>query len=91
MAPQRKFIDNVRDMFDLRDVYHDVVNFSESNRERAMRKLERIKNVFTAMRWGEQRPAHIRIVQSFHRSVCFSQARHLRAPSTPLTRGGGAW
>ena len=56
MAPQRKFIDNVRDMFDLRDVYHDVVNFSESNRERAMRKLERIKNVFTAMRWGEQRP-----------------------------------
>jgi hypothetical protein len=38
MAPQRKFIDNVRDMFDLRDVYHDVVNFSESNRDRAVRK-----------------------------------------------------
>jgi|AntAceMinimDraft_5_1070358.scaffolds.fasta_scaffold09877_1 hypothetical protein len=50
MAPQRKFLDNVGDMFDLRDVYHDVVNFSESNRERAMRKWERIKGVLTAMR-----------------------------------------
>lgn len=56
MAPQRKFIDNVRDMFDLRDVYHDVVNFSESNRDRAVRKLERIKGVFTAMRYGMQAP-----------------------------------
>ena len=29
----RAFGDNVRDMFDLRDVYHDVVTFSESNKD----------------------------------------------------------
>ena len=27
-------MDNIRDMFDLRDVYHDVVNYGESNQER---------------------------------------------------------
>jgi hypothetical protein len=30
---ERTLRDNVRDMFDLRDVYHDVVNFSESNKD----------------------------------------------------------
>lgn len=56
MTPQRKFIDNVRDMFDLRDVYHDLINFSESNRDRAVRKWERFKGVMTAMRYGMQVP-----------------------------------
>ena len=32
-APTRKLADNIADMFDLRDVYHDVVNFSESNKD----------------------------------------------------------
>lgn len=31
---ERRMMDNIRDMFDLRDVYHDVVNYGESNQER---------------------------------------------------------
>ena len=37
-AIQRPFIDNVRDLFDVRDVYHDVVAFTESQKEKVMRK-----------------------------------------------------
>ena len=34
------FGDNVRDMFDLRDVYHDVVTFSESNKDEFWAEVE---------------------------------------------------
>ena len=90
LAPQRKFADNVRDMFDLRDVYHDVVNFSDANQDRLMRKWERIKGVFTAMRYGMQAPLSgaarggddaLRSIQAYSR---------LEDPSGGGGGGGGA-
>ena len=56
VVSQRKFIDNVRDMFDLRDVYHDLVNFTEANKDRLVRKWERVKGVCAALRYGLQAP-----------------------------------
>ena len=44
---ERRMIDNIADMFDLRDVYHDVLNYGESNQERLSHRWMSFVGLFT--------------------------------------------
>ena len=44
---ERRMMDNIADMFDLRDVYHDVVNYGESNQARLSHRWASFVGLFT--------------------------------------------
>jgi hypothetical protein len=87
-APARKLADNIADMFDLRDVYHDVVNFSESNKDEVWAEVNYRYRKFVGMFTGSTplRGAYARVADGEGGTVGEIQMRETDATS----RGGGA-
>jgi hypothetical protein len=69
----RTLKDNLRDMFDLRDVWHDVVNFSESNKDEF---------------WGEVSFRYRRVVGVFTGTTPL-KGEYSRVRDEPSGTGGG--
>ena len=87
----RAFGDNVRDMFDLRDVYHDVVTFSESNKDEFWAEVNFRYRAFVGIFTGTTplKSQYSRVRDTDGPGGAEDDAESRRSATTPRFRGGG--
>ena len=88
----RAFGDNVRDMFDLRDVYHDVVTFSESNKDEFWAEVNFRYRAFIGIFTGATplKSEYSRVRDTEENTSCRSDEESATiARATRFGRGGG--